>query len=496
MKYKERLLKNRFPENVDILFIVPPVLRFMEKSSNHLPLGLGYMVSYLKQNNIHSKIYNADTYQVGQMNAFLTKVRHYLKTKLSGTTSYNIDSSKKWLAFDSKLHDLNSQVWNEVRSVLKEVNPPIVGITSKVVDIPSTFIFADIVKEVLPDASVIVGGPSAITCSDYLMQNRSIDFLVLGEGEETILQLASHLLSGSDRADPKRIQGILYRSDDGVLITTAPRPLIQDLDKIPFPEREAMFVIDTNGKVRYIYECGDLLTSRGCPYPCRFCCAYKAWGEREPRLRSADNFIEELKHLYSAFDRRDFVFWDDMFTVNRKRTIEICEKIMENMPDIRWVCVTRLNALDAELLDIMKRAGCYEVQVGIESGNNRILKHIKKGLTLQMIQKQIHLIRKAGIKWLGFFIIGFPSETKEEIGYTLNLISELKPDYAYLGVFCPYPGTDFYFDLKKNGSIGENFIKSDMLNPFKNFTGTMNDDEFKEIALNAFRFVDRFNTKH
>ena len=479
--------------DIYVLFIIPPVLRFLKKSSSHLPLGCGYMVSYLKKHGINSLIYNADRYRETSAER-LSAVYNFLKAKVFGTTSFNVDFAKKWPMFYSKVNELQGPVWNEVRRTLKMLNPKIVGISSKVVDIPSTFILANVVKETLPKASVVVGGPSASTCTEYLMQQGSIDFLVLGEGEEAMLELAEYIINKPYGLEPKDIRGLTYR-DGGKVVSTQRRPLIENLNDIPFPDRESMFVINAGGSIEYVHECRDVLMSRGCPYPCTFCGAFEAWGSRKPRFRSIDNVIAELKYLKNVFNQRYFIFWDDLFTVSRNRTMEFCEKIMQNNLDIKWTCVTRLNTLDSELLEYMKRAGCVEVQIGIESGNDRILKYIKKGLTLELIRRQTAVINKSGINWRIFLIIGFPTETMEEMGDTLKLISEINPTFVDLSIFSPYPGTDLYYELKEKGSLGKDFMKSDMWYPYNNYTGTMTNEEFQKFAFNAFKYVDGYKRK-
>jgi radical SAM superfamily enzyme YgiQ (UPF0313 family) len=362
-----------------------------------------------------------------------------------------------------------------------------------VVDIPSTFILANIAKEVLPDVKVIVGGPTAITCSEYLMQNNSIDILVMSEGEETISKLTRLIIDNSNVPELKDILGITYRDVKNKIVSAPPRPLIPNLDNIPFPNRDSMFTLDAYGNVKYMHECSDILTSRGCPYPCTFCCAYEAWGSRKPRFRSVNNIISELKYLITTFNQEFFTFWDDLFTANKARTTELCEKIIQDKLNIKWICITRLNSLDSELLNIMRKAGCIEVQIGIESGSDRVLKYIKKGITLELIHEKVSLIKKSGIAWRIFLIIGFPSETKKEIYDTLNLISEIKPTSVDLSIFCPYPGTDLYYELKEKGALGSDFMKSDMWYPYNNYTGTMSNEEFRGIAFKALEYVDCYH---
>ncbi|NJD53203.1 MAG: radical SAM protein [Candidatus Methanoperedens sp.] len=481
-------------KKIDVLFIIPPVLRFMNRSSTNFPLGLGYIAAYLKnKQNIHAEIYNADIYQSPtKMKTFLTSFYKLLKTKFL-SYSDNVDFAEKWPEYYNIVNDIDNPIWDEVRSILKKANPKIVGIGSKVVDIPSTIVLAKIVKEVLPEAKVVVGGPSAITCSEYLMKNSPIDYLVTGEGEETMMELVSFIINNINNYQIQDIKGIIYRDESNKIIKNPPRLLIQNLDEIPFPERESMFIVEKNNDIKYIDAFGDILTTRGCPFPCRFCAAHEAWGTKKTRFRSIDNIIQELKYLVNTFGQKNFIFWDDLFTIDKNRTMELCQKIIDNKLDIRWLCLVRIDKIDAELLEKMKTAGCYEIQIGIESGNDRILSYIRKGINLEIIRKQISIIRQSGINWRIFLIIGFPTETREEIRDTINLIAEIKPTFVDLSIFCPYPGTDFYYDLQKQGQLDKDFMKSDMWYPYITYTGTMNNEEFKKIALEALKYVDKYN---
>jgi radical SAM superfamily enzyme YgiQ (UPF0313 family) len=462
--------------NPEILFVIPPIRRFLGESSNPFPLGLGYMVSYLKKRSIKALIYNSD----------------YCFHK---TISSNVDFADNWSLFYSNVNDTEHEIWNDVKFVLKKTKPKIIGISSKVVDIPSTFVYANLIKEILPEAIVVVGGPSAITCSEYLMENKSIDYLVLGEGEETITELSCHILNKQGRRPLDDINGICYRKDDGSLFYAPQRELIANIDDIPFPDREALFVVDEQKKIVRMNLCVDILTSRGCPYRCTFCCTYEAWNSRKPRLRSVDNVVEEIRYLKEKFGQSYFIFWDDLFTYDRKRTIELCKRIINEKLNITWLCLVRINTIDKELLKIMKQAGCNEIQIGIESGSDRILKRIKKGLTVDMINEKVPIIRQSGLKWIIFLIIGFPTETEEEIAQTIKLIKTLKPDFADVSVLAPYPGTAIYYELKEQGLLDRDLMKSDMCNPDNNYTGTISDDDFRRIAMNALKFAHGYNNR-
>ena len=473
-----------------MLFVLPPLFVFMEHDFPAFPLGLGYLVSYLKKKGVTARIYNADIYIPAQhgVGSFRLLIQRTIKA-ISGFSYF----AKRWASYFDRVNDLRNPIWDSLRVVLRSTQPSIVGISASVITIPSAAMVAKIVREELPDTKVVVGGPAATTCSEELIYIDEIDFLVLGEGEETFSALAEFLLKREGRPESlEKINGIMYRNRDEV-VNTPSRSLIPDLDSLPFPDREAIFVLGVDGELQTFHANADVLTSRGCPYPCRFCCGSVAWGSRKTRFRSVGNILDELIYLNRVYGQRSFIFWDDLFTANRKRTIGLCEKIIESGLDIQWVCLVRLNTLDAELLALMKRAGCREIQVGIESGNDRVLRHVGKDLTLSTIREKVPIIRSSGIDWGAFFIIGFPSETLDEMEDSLRLIKEIRPTQVYFSIFSPYPGTEFFDELKAKGLLDDNFMRADFWSPYNNYTGTMADRDFTRFAMKVLKFGDHYN---
>lgn len=472
-------------ESLEVLFVLPPFFKFMKETFSVFPSGLGSMVARLKEKHISAGIYNADIYPRSGLSRFFKRLKGLFEYRF-----YNL--ALKWPLLYAKINDSDDNTWREARIVLEKTKPKIVGITCSVVTIPTTLIFAIVVKEVLPNATVVVGGPAATTCSEHLISSDAVDVLVVGEGEDTITELCEYLFA--EQHDPSglgRIKGIIYKSLGGMVVTE-PRPLIAEIDDIPFPDREAMFIYD-DGKIRPLLANADILSSRGCPYPCKFCACYKVWGTRKPRVRSVDNVISELKWQIATYGQKNFIFWDDLFTVDRKRVIDFCSKIIADKLEIQWLCLARLNTIDAEMLALMKKAGCVEIQVGIESGNDRVLKHIGKMLTLEMIREKVSIISRSGLDWSIFLIIGFPTETKQEILDTLDLVTEISPTNVFMSIFSPYPGTPFYDDLAEKGLLGKDVIKSDVWYTGNNYTGTMGNEEFSALALHALKLCDKYN---
>jgi len=474
----------------DILFIVPPYLRFLNSENYVFPLGLGQIVSYLSARGISSKIYNADIFKP-QKNYYLRFI-NFLRRIIFCSELINQDFLDGRNDFERNFKDMNNKIWLEVRHVLEVVKPKILGISCKSTDIESAEILAKLAKSILPEVKIVVGGPAANTYTEHFISNISFDYIIRGEGEIAMHQLTECIFKKLPLEDFKKINGLIFRQKS-TIIKNEFTACKMGLDEIPFPDRESMFYLNENNQFEFVVKTNDIITSRGCPYHCKFCSSYVSWGTRKPKLRSIENIIEEIVYLHKKYGQKNFIIWDDLFTANKNRVIKFCEKILESSLEIKWLCFARINTIDEELIAIMKKAGCIEIQVGIESGNNRILKHIKKDIDLEMIYKKSKIINDSGMKWTAFFIIGFPGETKKEILDTIKIIPRIKPTAATMSIFAPYAGTDFYFELVQSGQMSSDYERVDCMTSTKNYTGTMSDRDFKKIAVYALEKTDKYN---
>ncbi|MFB3897344.1 MAG: radical SAM protein, partial [bacterium] len=234
------------------------------------------------------------------------------------------------------------------------------------------------------------------------LQESIADFVLVGEAENTLLELTSNLL-----ADWATITGLAYRTPDNQIKLNPPRPLISDLDAIPFPARNLL----PNGKYRMPFFTGapfvTIIPSRGCPYQCTFCRAGAVWGDRV-RLRSAGNVCDEIEQVVSDLHIRNFVFMTDALTLKKSWTIDLCNMIKHRKLDIRWIGNSRVDAVDLEMLQLMKSSGCELISYGVESGNQAILDGAKKKITLEQAEQAIRLTQEAGILAFAYFIVGLP----------------------------------------------------------------------------------------
>jgi radical SAM superfamily enzyme YgiQ (UPF0313 family) len=235
----------------------------------------------------------------------------------------------------------------------------------------------------------------------------------------------------------------------------------ENLDDLGFPSWDLLkpdqYPLSPHGAFMKNFPIAPITVTRGCPFPCTYCAAHLVSGKRI-RSRSVQNVLEEIELLYNKYGIREIHIEDDNFTLNKVFVKEFCNELLERNLDISWACPNgiRLDTLDEEMLDLMKKSGLYVVSVGIESGSARILEAMQKRLTKEKIQDKINLINKAGLEVIGFFIIGYPDETREDILETFKFAESLNLKRANYMIFHPYPGTPITRKLIARGELNLN----------------------------------------
>jgi anaerobic magnesium-protoporphyrin IX monomethyl ester cyclase len=300
----------------------------------------------------------------------------------------------------------------------------------------------------------------------------SLDFALIGEPDLTIRDLLDHLEGKLDRRPPEikklfdehdplyqpalnedgsvdmhAIKGLAWR-DGGQIVVNFPRPFVQDLDDMPMPMHELLPLMTyrmpmIKGPFTFI------VTSRGCPAGCTYCIKHVSY-QYSARLRSPKLIMEELWYL-KKLGIHNIHMYADLFTVNRDQVIELCERMIAEDINIKWTCNSRVDYVDEEMLQLMSKAGNWFISWGIESGNEQILKHARKGAYPDKAERALRWARQAGIKNWGYFIIGLPGETEETIRQTIDFAKKLPLDIALFHVAAPYPGTPFFFEVVKEG---------------------------------------------
>ena len=352
---------------------------------------------------------------------------------------------------------------------------------------PMALRIAEMTKSINRDVTVVIGGHHATIFGPKLVQDPSIDFAVIGEGEMTFLELINRICD--PRPDFTRVSGLTYREGEQT-VTNSPRELLSNLDVLPIADRDLMI------NEEYVSE-NNIMASRGCPFNCSYCGAQVIW-KRKVRRRSVPLIIREIEYLFRRGSSRAVQFWDDTFTGD-KRFIGELMPALKKLDGLTFSCITRLDVIDRETLAQLKGAGCNLILFGIESGSDEILRRIDKKMTREMIRQKTALVHEAGIPWLGFFIMGYPGETREDILATLAFMKDLGPSFAEINIFNPLPGTRIWNELEGQGLVDSDLdfsrhSQSSTENYFTN--GHMTRQEFKELALYMAREFDAHNRRH
>ena len=398
-----------------ILLINPPATReetysaFSFVAPNLPPLGLGYMAAYLRRADHHVEIVDAVSQSVTE---------------------------------------------EGVRSIVRSAAPDIVGVTATTIAFPRAKRVLAMVKSVRADTLTLAGGPHLSAIPEAVMQEcPQIDMGVFGEGEETVAEIADRHGRGAPLAD---IDGTAVRRD-GAIVLNPGRSLIQDLDRLPFPARD-LFKEDVpfhqtplRGRGR-VY---NLVTSRGCPYKCRFC-DQSVFGSRW-RGHSAASIAAEVDQLRGRYGAGHLSFEDDNFNLKRSRTLELCERLATAHSPIEWGCSLRIERIDPEVLAAMRAAGCRLIYIGLEHGEKEILKLLGKEVDLPLVLEKIRMAKSAGIHVYSSFMVGVPGETARTAGATLGLARSLPLDGASFNLFTPYPGTPLARDAEAYGTVRDSW---------------------------------------
>ena len=322
-------------------------------------------------------------------------------------------------------------------AVLREFNPDVIGIQAMTFTLIDVNIIGALAKEILPGAKIVIGGPHAHIYPEETAALSYVDFVVRGEGELSLYALCENI-GKPDKL--KEIKGLMYR-ENGSIVKTGPPEAIMDLDSLPFPARYLTPYTLYNSPLAATKPVTNVFTSRGCPYEC-LCCNRPHLG-RAFRSRSPKNIADELGECV-GMGIREFIFYDDTFTLDINRAIAVCREIKKRGLGITWDIRTRVDCVNEEFLDEFKSSGGERIHYGVEAASDRILKELKKCFTLKDVERAFLMTRKRGIKIIAYFMIGSPSETEKDIRDTIGLAIRLKPDYAHFSITTPFPGTDLY----------------------------------------------------
>jgi anaerobic magnesium-protoporphyrin IX monomethyl ester cyclase len=369
--------------------------------------------------------------------------------------------------------------YEDFRSEIGKHKPDIVGLTSTTLTYNPALELAKIAKEVLPECLILIGGPHVTFWDDKALEEcPALDVIIRREGEYTLLELVQKVEAGESF---DHVLGITYRKDEKI-VRNPDRPYIEDLDSLPFPARHLWPMEHLRKYEDILY----LAASRGCVFWCEFCATVRMHG-RKFRMRSPKNIVDELEFLHKTYGVTSFTFCDDAFTVEPAITEELCRLIIERKLKIKWNCGTRVDMLTKELLTTMRDAGCVSVWSGVESGSQKVLDAMHKGITTEQTMRVFGWIRELGLKPAPNVILGFPGETKESAWKTIKFVEEISPDeVGFYNIATPFPGTPLYDSVKKNEWLRvTDFDKYDTVTPIFE-TSWLSMKELKKIREQAF----------
>ena len=410
-----------------VLLIEPPPFHMIttnvpsvvdEESGSYPPLGLLYVAAYLQQNTDH-EIQILDTI-------------------------------------------LDRMNYEQIEAAIRQSQPDLVGIQAMTFTLIDATLCAKIVKKINPDIPVVFGGPHVYIYPKETLQIPEVDYLVIGEGEETFTRLVEALDQGKDLS---KVYGIGYRQN-GIYTQTPLVPLVSNLDAMPMPARNLVPQDRYYSVLAKETPITTMMTSRGCPMQCIFC--DRPHLGKTFRYRSPENVVNEMETCERLGIKEIFIY-DDTFTIRRDRVLEICRLYLERGLTIRWDVRAHINTMNDAILDAMAAAHCTRIHYGVEAGTEEITKVLKKGIDLQRTVEVFRQTKRRGITTLGYFMIGNPSETKAQAMETIEFARKLDADYIHLSVATPFPATELYRLGFKTGLYKEDYWKEFARNPTVDF---------------------------
>jgi radical SAM superfamily enzyme YgiQ (UPF0313 family) len=380
--------------------------------------------------------------------------------------------------------EVESITMDELIRDLQGFGPDLVVVNTGFPSIDSDMAIAKRIKEAIPKVLVLAFGVYFTMLEKEAFQNYPfLDFCIAGEPEMAFAELLQSL----NQTQPTlgEIRGLMYRDGDD-LRANPPRPLLEDLDLLPLPDRGLLknerYRLPHNNKVFTLIN-----TARGCPYSCTYCIVKTYYGKKV-RRHSLARILEEVQTCREKFGIQDFLFWEEVFSLDKNFVREFCQAVIDRRWDIHWAATTRVTAVDAETLSLMRRAGCYLIGLGIESGSQSILDTARKNQKLEDVREAVKLAKQEKIQTMGHFIFGLPGETRDTAEETIRFMLDLDLDYMQCYCAVPYPKTELGEMAKTQGWIhAEKWSDYDFGGNSILQTGTMKREDVDHFRRKAFR---------
>tara|TARA_B100002003_G_scaffold210573_1_gene206487 strand:- start:762 stop:2186 length:1425 start_codon:yes stop_codon:yes gene_type:complete len=391
---------------------------------------------------------------------------------------------KEYSGFDVKVIDCNVDGIShlDLPGLVVDFHPDVVGISSMTHFLVDTYKVATAVKNISNKIITIIGGPHTTIYPITTLENPNVDYSIKGEGELAFYELVSALQKGVSEEDISSIKGVAskFLVKKGAKDTDVELTRIPSLEALPIPDRTLLPYRKYYSVLSHSTNIATMITTRGCPYRCIYC---DRMGKTF-RSTSADYVVSEIETILSLGIREIF-FHDDTFNVDKKRVVDLCERILDKKLKFKWDARARVNCADYNQLLLMKKAGCSRISFGVESGNPDVLKNLRKGITLEQVETVFQWCRELQISSLADFMIGSPGETLNEIQDTIRFVKKLKPDYVQFSIVCPYPDTDLYRLCLNNNMINEDVWLNYSKNPSVDFEPPIWNENFSRFELES-----------
>ncbi|TFF96582.1 MAG: radical SAM protein [Promethearchaeota archaeon] len=387
---------------------------------------------------------------------------------------------------DAKLIDFKIRKVNESQLEREFNRYDVVAITSLTPQVYSALSIAELAKK--QGCTTIMGGYHPTLDPNFVINNKSVDYVIRGEGENTFQELIGILDENQEEKQKKNINGITYRGKDGKIIHTQDRYLEPNLDNFPMPRRDLINYKDYS-------LIASLETSRGCPFNCRFCCIHKMWEDPRKKLKYRTKSIKRvMKEIYDINWDNNFIFFvDDNFTIRINRTKKILKTIIKSgVPNnIYFTCQSRIDTLyrNPDLINLMDKAGIRQIFLGIESMHQQSLDRMnKKNITPSMTKKVVKMLQDFGICIHGGVIIGYPGENKTMVRQTIQFIKDLELDFVQFTPITAFPGTDFFKEMEdKNKIRSKNYRRYDLFYSMME-TDELSEKELHQLVIEAYSY--------
>ena len=373
--------------------------------------------------------------------------------------AYLLEQGHKIKVYDCKTPPLHKTNAASILECIKEFQPQIAGFSCVTSSFLSAYLLAEQIKLKFPQVRTVFGGVHVSALGAEILEHfPAIDLAVCGEGEKAMAELAAG-------TPAENIQGLVYRKE-GIVRQNDLRTDLCDLDSLPFPAYRALEGFPRNFEGALFnypkYPVAPIISSRGCPYQCSYC--DRSVYRKSFRFNSADYLYEQMHYLNRDFGVKHIFFYDDQFTFNRDRVVELCRRLKKNPLGMTFNCAAHANHIDRELLKLLKSAGCWMVSLGIESGDREMLLKHRTKEDLSEMRAAVSNIQKSGLRAKGLFMMGLPGETEKTIKTTADFIESLKLDDMNMTKFTPFPGSPIYQGIREEGSFQENWKLMNCLN--------------------------------